>query len=62
MPPNKKITDYANPKTNQKANKAEELPSADGGVSENEDWVVGSQEPTKGDLNNMYSAMQYDKT
>ena len=55
MPPKKKITDYAKPKTSKKAKKAEDLPSADGGASENEAWVAGSQEPTKGDLNKMYS-------
>ena len=61
MPP-KKITDYAKPKTSKSAKKAEELPSANDGVSENEAWVAGSQQPTKGDLNKMYSAMQYEKT
>ena len=62
MPPKKKITDYAKSKTSKKAKTAAELPLADGGVSENEDLVAGSQEPTKGDLNKMYSAMQYEKT
>ena len=38
------------------------MPSAHGAVSENEAWAAGSQEPTKGDLNKMYSAMQYEKT
>ena len=50
------------PKPAKKAKKAAELPSADGGVAENEAWAAGSQDPTKGDLNNMYSAMQYEKT
>ena len=62
MPPKKKIIDDANSKASKKAKKAEELPSAYGGVSENEAWVAGSQEPTKCDLNKMYSAMQYAKT
>ncbi len=60
MPP-KKNTDYAKPKTNKRANKAEEVPSANDGASENEAWAAGSQQPTKGDLNNMYSAMQHEK-
>ena len=42
---------YAKSKTNKKAKQAAELPSADGGVSENEAWAVGSQEPTKGAMN-----------
>ena len=29
---------------------------------ENGAWLAGAQEPTKGDLNKMYSAMQYEKT
>ena len=62
MPPKKNITDDAKSKTNKNAKKAEELPSTYGGVSENEAWVAGSQQPTKGDLNEMYSAMQYEKT
>ena len=62
MPPKKKIIDDAKSKTSKKAKKVAESPSADGGVYENEAWVVGSQEPTKGDLNNMYTAMQYEKT
>ena len=62
MPPKKKIADYAQSKTSNNAKKAAEVPSADGGVSENEAWVAGSQEPTKGDLSKMYSAMQYEKT
>jgi hypothetical protein len=62
MPPKKNIIDYAKSKASKKAKKAEELPSADGGVSENEAWAAGSQQPTKGDLNNMYTAMQYEKT
>ena len=51
--PKKKITDYAKSKTSKKAKKAVELPSAYRGVSENEAWIAGSQEPTKGDLNKM---------
>ena len=62
MPPKKKIIDNAKSTTSKKAKKAAELPSADGGASENEAWVAGSQEPAKGDLNKMYSAMQYEKT
>jgi hypothetical protein len=62
MPPKKNITDYGNSKTSKKAKEVEELPSAYGGVSEHEAWVVSSQGPTKGDLNKMYSAMQYWKT
>ena len=60
--PRRAIIDDAKSKTSKKAKKAAELPSADGGVYEHEDWAAGSQEPTKGDLNNMYSAMQYEKT
>ena len=62
MPPTTNIIDYAKSRTSKKAYKAAELPSADGGAFENEAWVVGSQEPSKGDLNKMYSAMQYEKT
>ena len=62
MPPKKNIIDDAKSKASKKAKKAAELPSADGGVYENEAWAAGSQEPTKGDFNNMYSAMQYEKT
>ena len=51
-----------NPKTSKSAKNAEELPSTDNGVSENEAWCAGSQQATKGDLNNMYSAMQYEMT
>ena len=62
MPPKKKTIDDAKSKTSKKAKKAAELPSADGGVYDNKAWVAGSQEPTKGDLNKMDSAMQYEKT
>ena len=62
MPPKKNIIDDAKSKTGKNAKKAAEMPSADGGVYENEAWAAGSQKPTKGDLKHMYSAMQYENT
>ena len=61
MPPKKKIIDDAKSKTSKKAKKVAELPSADGGFYGHEAWAAGSQEPTKGDLNKMYSAMHMRK-
>ena len=60
MAPKRKITDYAPPPGSKRAKKAEEVPSGDDGFGEHAAVVDGSQQPTKGDLNKLYSAMQYE--
>ena len=62
MAPKRKITDYAPPPGSKRAKKTEEVPSGDDGFGEHAAVVDGSQQPTKGDLNKLYSAMQYEKT
>ena len=61
MAPKMKITDYAPPPGSKRANKAEEVPSGDDGFGEHAAVVGDSQQPTKGDLKKLYSAMQYEK-
>ena len=61
MAPKRKITDYAPPPGSKRAKKAEEVPSGDDGLGEHAAVVDGSQQSTKGDLNKLYSAMQYEK-
>ena len=61
MAPKRKITDYAPPPGSKRAKKTEEVPSGDDGFGEHAAVVDGSQQPTKGDLNKLYSAMQYEK-
>jgi hypothetical protein len=61
MAPKRKITDYAPPPGSKRAKKTEEVPSEDDGFGEHAAAVDGSQQPTKGDLNKLYSATQYEK-
>ena len=61
MAPKRKITDYAPPPGSKRAKTVEEAPSGDDGFGEHAAVVGGSQQPTKGDLNKQYSAMQYEK-
>ena len=57
----RKITDYAPPPGSKRANKAKNVPSGYDGFGEHAAVVDGSQQPTNGDLNKLYSAMQYAK-
>ena len=59
MAPKKKFTDYAPPPGRKRAKKAEEVLSGDDGLGEHAAVVDGSQQPTKGDLNMLHSAMPY---
>ena len=59
MAPKRKITDYAPPPGSKRAKKTEEVPSGYDGFGEHAAVVDGLQQPIKGDLNKLYSAMQY---